>query len=110
MSTEGTIMDSTLNNALPVPVIEECLACYLDRAMYTASCDGTLRAIEYFAETVAPSQHPLATVIKADGIHCDCEYRMNASRVAGTAERDARGRITCQGTSTGSLTPCPNWS
>lgn len=88
--TEGTIVDSTSNNALLAPIAEECLACYLDRAMYTASCDGTSKAIEHFADTNAPRQHMLPEDIKADGNHCDCEFRMNVITITEMVEHDAR--------------------
>ncbi|MGP5014490.1 DUF2695 domain-containing protein [Glutamicibacter ardleyensis] len=98
-----------MDNNLPTPVDEECLDCYLDRAIQTSTCDGTLRAVGRFTSHNR-SHHHLLKGARGQSSHCDCEYRMNTKPVTTKAHRDMEGRIACQGVPRGSFNSCSNWN
>lgn len=108
----------TMANTLPSPVDDECIRCYLERTFEIASCDGTLRAIKRYQENstgqvLAPlsaRELDLDSRIKKAGIYCDCEFRMNQTRLEETAQRDTQNHLICSGNAhPRSVAGCANW-
>ncbi|MGP4994552.1 DUF2695 domain-containing protein [Glutamicibacter ardleyensis] len=100
---------STLTNALPAITENECIRCYLERANEKSSCDGTLRAVDHYRGELAPKEIGLTQAIKSFGIFCDCEYRMNTSKLKNDAQHNPDGSLICHGAQDGSLSVCSNW-
>lgn len=109
---------SPLSNALPTPAENECIRCYLERTIETASCDGTLRAVAHYQEHRKPSENVEATAyipdfpaqLKSHQVACDCEYRMNQAYQRYDARRTADGKLNCAGMKRPySIIGCTNW-
>ena len=102
---------STLTNALPTPLENECIRCYLEHTVDAAACDGTLRAVARYQEHATCNGSELIFNIKQSGIFCDCEFRMNKAQLEDDANRSAQKDLICRGINhPNSIAGCANWT
>jgi len=89
--------------AIIAPRGGECLACYLDRVLRDAPCDGSLRLARTYRDALAPRAVALEGRLESGGGFCDCEVLMN---VYWSKTDEVR---PCRGARRGSTKPCDLW-
>jgi hypothetical protein len=89
--------------ALTEPLPAECLACYLDRLLRSAPCDGTLRLAQRYRDALAPRATALERRMHDRGGCCDCEILWNVYN----SKSDEV--YPCRGVRRGSTEPCSLW-
>lgn len=92
-----------LATELTEPHPGECLACYLDRVLRPAPCNGTLRHAQRYRDAMAPRAVALERRMHERGGCCDCEilwnvYKPKSDEVA-----------ACLHVRRGSTAPCGLW-
>ena len=89
--------------AIVAPRAGECLACYIDRVVRDAPCDGSLRLSRMYRDALAPRAVALESRLESGGGFCDCEVLMN---VYWSKAEEVK---PCRGARRGSTKPCDLW-
>ena len=92
-----------LADTLTAPLPHECLPCYLDRMLRDVSCDGSLRLVGNYRDTIAPRATAVEERLRDGGGYCDCEVLMNVF-----VPKDEHV-LPCPGVRRGSTQPCTLW-
>lgn len=104
----------------------ECLPCYLDRAVTAFGCQGDVRFAARYRDLVAPRATALEARLANAGGYCDCEVLMNAMQPAWHLWKPRRWEEVdgceieyepeppaemppCTRVRSGSTQPCLNW-
>lgn len=90
--------------AIMAPRAGECLACYLDRVLRDAPCDGSLGLSRTYRDVLAPRAIALESRLENGGGFCDCEVLFN---VYWSKTDDVE---PCRGARRGSTKPCELWT
>lgn len=101
--TEAEQLVQALAAAITEPRDGECLACYLDRLLRTAPCDGTHRLARRYRDAMAPRATALERRMSDRGGHCDCEILWNVY------DSKSDEVSPCLLVRRGSTTPCGLW-
>ena len=105
--------------ALVDPREEECLLCFVARALKELGCDNTLRWASRYRDLRAPRATALERRLGDVGGFCDCEIFLNGFMLASRACLDPwseeeppedSGPPTCLGARRGSTKPCASWT
>lgn len=93
----------SLAATLTEPLTGECLACYLDRLLRSAPCDGTLRLAQRYRDALAPRATALERRMHDRGGCCDCEILWNVYNAKSDEVHP------CRRVRRGSTEPCSLW-
>ena len=103
--------------ALTAPGPAECVLCYVERMLTGFGCDGTLRWVRRWRDTLRPRSTALERRMGSRGGYCDCEVFFNAWELLPTLMvRDDDGDLdwppvmpACAGVGPRSSQPCALW-